>query len=72
LDERTLTKEEAVLKGIQQAKADLMTKAGADAIIVAEKLLHEKTDNGKVYLKVLLEVEQSIVTEMPIVSTQGE
>ncbi|MBD3917958.1 sporulation protein YqfD [Paenibacillus sp. PR3] len=72
VDERKLTEEEAVTKGIQQAKADLMTKAGADAVIVAEKLLHEKTDNGKVYLKVLLEVEQSIVTEMPIVSTQGE
>ncbi|GFN30338.1 sporulation protein YqfD [Paenibacillus xylaniclasticus] len=71
-DERTLTKEEAIIKGIQQAKADLMTKAGADAVVLAEKLLHEKTDNGKVYLKVLLEVEQSIVTEMPLVSTQGE
>jgi len=71
-DERTLTKEEAIAKGIQQAKADLMTKVGADAVVLAEKLLHEKTDNGKVYLKVLLEVEQSIVTEMPLVSTQGE
>ncbi|EFM12765.1 sporulation protein YqfD [Paenibacillus curdlanolyticus YK9] len=72
LDERVLSKEEAISKGIQQAKADLMTKAGSDAVVLAEKLLHEKTENGKVYLKVLLEVEQSIVAEMPLVPMQGE
>jgi similar to stage IV sporulation protein len=41
-------------------------------MIRSENILHEKTDNGKVYMKVLFEVEQSIVKEEPLVYMQGE
>ncbi|MUT66674.1 sporulation protein YqfD [Paenibacillus sp. NEAU-GSW1] len=71
-DERNLTEEEAKSAGMQRAKADAMLQAGPDAVIRNEIVLHEKTDNGKVYMKVLFEVEQSIVKEMPLVQMQGE
>lgn len=72
LEDRTLTEEEARSIGILQAKADVLSKAGSDAVIRDEIVLHEKADNGKVYMKVLFEVEQSIVKEMPLVQMQGE
>jgi len=71
-DERTLTDTEAKSGGMLQTKAAILVKAGADAVIRDEIVLHEKTDNGKVYMKVLFEVEQSIVKEMPLVQMQGE
>ncbi|SFF00429.1 similar to stage IV sporulation protein [Paenibacillus catalpae] len=71
-DVRELTEEEAKNNGMLQAKADVMQKAGNDAVILKEIVLHEKTENGKVYMKVLFEVEQSIVEEMPLVQMQGE
>ena len=70
--ERELTPEEAKTTGLLQAKAELWTKLGPHIVIRAENLLHEKTENGKVYMKVLFEVEQSITTEMPLVQMQGE
>ncbi|MFS0727558.1 sporulation protein YqfD [Paenibacillus sp. 1P07SE] len=69
---RELTPEEAGHAGLLQAKAELWTKLGPDIVFRAENLLHEKTENGKVYMKVLFEVEQSIATEMPLVQMQGE
>jgi similar to stage IV sporulation protein len=72
MEDRTLTEEEAKKVGILQAKANLYLKAGSDAVIRDEIVLHEKADNGKVYMKVLFEVEQSIVKEMPLVHMQGE
>jgi similar to stage IV sporulation protein len=71
-EERTVTPEEAKADGLLQAKADLLAKTGPGSFVKAENLLHEKTENGKVYMKVLFEVEQSIATEMPLVQTQGE
>lgn len=72
LEQRTLTAEEAKSIGILQAKADVILKAGSDAVIRDEIVLHEKADNGKVYMKVLFVVEQSIVKEMPLVQMQGD
>jgi similar to stage IV sporulation protein len=71
-EERRLTEKEAAAEGLMQARADILRKAGADAEIRAEKILHRKTGNGKVYMKVLFEVEQSITDEMPLVKPQGE
>ncbi|GLX69163.1 sporulation protein YqfD [Paenibacillus glycanilyticus] len=71
-DVRQLTEEEAKHNAILQAKANVMVNAGKDAVILKEIVLHEETDNGKVYMKVLFEVEQSIVEEMPLVQMQGE
>ncbi|SFE35926.1 similar to stage IV sporulation protein [Paenibacillus algorifonticola] len=71
-EERKLSADEARAGGILQAKANVMSKAGSDAVIRDEIVLHEKTENGKVYMKVLFEVEQSIVKEMPLVQMQGD
>ncbi|KQO17652.1 sporulation protein YqfD [Paenibacillus sp. Leaf72] len=71
-EELKLSADEARAGGILQAKANVMTKAGSDAVIRDEIVLHEKTENGKVYMKVLFEVEQSIVKEMPLVQMQGD
>jgi similar to stage IV sporulation protein len=57
--------------GLEQARAKLLGAAGEDARIVGEKILHEKTENGKIYIDVHFEVEENIAEEQPIV-TQGE
>lgn len=72
MEKRKLTEAEAKGIGILQAKADVLIKAGSDAVIRDEIVLHEKAENGKVYMKVLFEVEQSIVKEMPLVQMQGD
>jgi len=71
-EERKVSEEEAAAEGLLQARADILSRAGADSTVRAEKILHRKSENGKVYMKVLFEVEQSIVTEMPLVELQGE
>ncbi|QHT60293.1 sporulation protein YqfD [Paenibacillus lycopersici] len=72
MQQQTITQEEAAAEGLQQARADLLAKVGPDAHIRAENILHQKTDNGKVYMKVFFEVEQSIVKERPLVQMQGD
>jgi similar to stage IV sporulation protein len=66
-----ITQEEARTQGLAKARSELLQAAGKDSRIVNEKLLHEKTENGKVYIEVHFEVEESILQEQPIV-TQGE
>ncbi|MFD1177786.1 sporulation protein YqfD [Paenibacillus puldeungensis] len=66
------TDEQAKLEGIERAKRDILAKYGVDSVIMSQKILHEKTDNGKVYMKVHFEVEQNIAEEVPIVQDQGE
>ncbi|MGG6309873.1 sporulation protein YqfD [Paenibacillus macerans] len=66
------TAEQAKQEGIERAKRDILAKNGVDSVIMNQKILHEKTDNGKVYMKVHFEVEQNIAEEMPIVHEQGE
>ncbi|MFC4808232.1 sporulation protein YqfD [Paenibacillus sp. GCM10023250] len=72
MQQQTVSAEQARAEGIEQAKADLLAKVGPGAQILAENILHEKTDNGKVYLKVFFEVDQSIVKERPLVQMQGD
>ncbi|WP_168119301.1 sporulation protein YqfD [Paenibacillus sp. HB172176] len=72
MQDRQISGEEAKNIGLLQARADVMEKAGEDAVIQDEIVLHEEADNGKVYMKVLFEVDQSIVKEMPLVQMQGE
>jgi len=67
--EQTLSPEQAKEAGLAQARAQVLASGGRDAAIRAEKILHEQTENGKVMIKVLFEVEQSIVAERPIVRT---
>ncbi|SDW88330.1 sporulation protein YqfD [Paenibacillus sp. CF384] len=72
MEHQTVGVEEAKAEGIQQARADLLAKVGPDAEVLAENILHEKTENGKVYMKVLFEVDQSIAIERPLVQMQGD
>jgi similar to stage IV sporulation protein len=71
LEERSVDPLEAKAVGLEQARAELLLAAGSDSRIVGEKILHEKTENGKVYMEVYFEVEEWIMEEQPIV-TQGE
>ncbi|NOU95460.1 sporulation protein YqfD [Paenibacillus sp. LMG 31456] len=66
--ERSIDLQEAKTRGIEQAKSDILEAAGKDSRVVSEKILHEKTENGKVYMEVHLEVEESITQEQPIVA----
>lgn len=70
--QREQTFEEAKSSSLEQARLHVLAKAGEDANIVSEIVLHEGTDNGKVVLKVLFEVDQSITNELPIVHMQGD
>jgi similar to stage IV sporulation protein len=69
--EQQLDSKQAAQLGILQAKQRLLQQIDEQALVVNEKILHEKTENGKVYMKVLFEVEESITQIQPIV-TQGD
>lgn len=72
LEEIPLEPEQAEKMALEQARAELVADAGADAVWRGEKIiLHEKSDNGKVYMKVLFEIEQPIAVEQPIVPDAG-
>jgi similar to stage IV sporulation protein len=62
---------EAKKTGMEQARGKLLASVGHDSRMAGEKILHEKTENGKVYMEVHFEVEENIAEEQPIV-TQGE
>lgn len=74
--ELTPSEEEAKQYGITAAKNDILAKNGKGTKVISEKILHEKKENGKVYMKVLFEVEESIAEELPLVHnpspSQGE
>jgi len=65
--EQPLDPAEARAIGLERAKSEILAVAGEGARVVGEKILHEKTENGKVYMEVHLEVEESIAAEQPIV-----
>jgi similar to stage IV sporulation protein len=62
--------EEAIRVGMERAQASILRETEPDSRILAQKILHERLDNGKVYIEAHFEVEQSIVQEQPII--QGE
>ncbi|AOZ91723.1 sporulation protein YqfD [Paenibacillus crassostreae] len=74
MEERSevITLEEAKRQGLDGAIRDILAKYGSDSKIISRKILHENTENGKVYMKVLFEVEEFITEELPIVYSQGE
>lgn len=63
-----LTPEAGFKKGIERAKNDILARYGVDSVIKSQKVLHEKRENGKVYMKVIFEVEEKISEELPIVN----
>lgn len=71
-EQRELSVEEAKRESLEQARKRILAHAGKDAEVISEIVLHEASDNGKVILKVLYEVNQSITKELPIVQMQGD
>lgn len=70
-----LTPEAAREAGLARAREEALSAAGSGAVIKAEKILHEQSENGKVMVRVLFEIEQSIAVRHPISAnpnTQGE
>ncbi|MDO7905457.1 sporulation protein YqfD [Paenibacillus sp. JX-17] len=70
--EEKLTPQQAKNEALAAAHSDILAKNGKGTKIMSQKILHEKTENGKVYMKVLFEVEQNITGELPLVHNQGE
>jgi similar to stage IV sporulation protein len=70
IDQENIEVKDAKSIGLSHARADIVMKASNNARIHNEKILHEKIEGGKVYMKVLFEVEQEISTELLII--QGE
>lgn len=70
LEESQVEADTASKAGLERAKADILANAGKDAVFVSFNILQEKTDNGKVYMNVLFQVEETISEELAIV--QGE
>jgi similar to stage IV sporulation protein len=70
IDKEDIAIKDAKMIGLTQARTDIVMKSGDNAHIHDEKILHEKIEGGKVYMKVLFEVEQEISTELLII--QGE
>ncbi|MDP4096985.1 sporulation protein YqfD [Paenibacillus sp. P96] len=58
--------------GLTRARTHILAKYGKGTKILGQKILHEKKENGKVYMKVLFEVEQEIAEELPLVYNRGD
>lgn len=69
-EERQITEKEAIQRGIEQVKKELLLELGKDAHIVSENVLHETIERGKVNLSLYLTVEENIATRQPI--NQGD
>ncbi len=61
---------EAVQLAKQSAKDEMISYLDADGKIINEKVLHQRVDNGKVYLKIHFDVVENIAVSQPIL--QGE
>jgi similar to stage IV sporulation protein len=68
--EQKRSREEALKLGMEHAQASILQAADPNARITAQKILHERLENGTVYMEAHFEVEQSIVQEQAII--QGE
>ncbi|RAP20853.1 hypothetical protein C2W64_03820 [Brevibacillus laterosporus] len=53
----------------QFARADILKRAGEDAKIKEEKVLHVKQENGKVYVSIYFSVIENIAIDQSIVAT---
>jgi similar to stage IV sporulation protein len=65
---RKLSMDEALLIGKKFARQDVLKRAGEEATIKDEKVLHAKAESGKVYLRIHYSVIEDIAAEQPIVS----
>ncbi|MGP7819046.1 sporulation protein YqfD [Niallia sp. 01092] len=67
---RTYTKKEAVEKGKEMARKDVLAKIGEDGKIKEEKILRQTIKNGKVIITIDYTTIENIAKEQPI--TQGD
>jgi similar to stage IV sporulation protein len=67
---RKQSHEEAIRVGMERAQVSILKETGPDSRLIEQKILHERLENGKVYIEAHFEIEQSIVQEQPII--QGE
>lgn len=65
--ERSIDAAEARKIGLERGRVEVTAAAGQDAVVKSEKILHEKSENGKVYMEVHFEVEENIAEDQPIV-----
>ncbi|MCO6740657.1 sporulation protein YqfD, partial [Streptomyces sp. CHA15] len=64
---KQLSAEEATEIAKKFARADILQKAGKDAFIQDEKVLHVTAENGKVYVSIHFSVIEEIAVEQPII-----
>lgn len=67
---QTWSNQEAKEIGLERGRQSFLRGANTEAKVISEKILHEKAENGKIYIEVYFEVEESIIQEQSIV--QGE
>lgn len=65
--QQELTVEEAKSIAMQQAASEALMIAGEDSTITEQKILQESTDNGKVYIHALFEINQHITAEKVLI-----
>ncbi|NGQ94115.1 sporulation protein YqfD [Brevibacillus sp. SYP-B805] len=68
VEKKEIGRDEAVETAKRFARMDVLSRAGKGAIIQDEKVLHVKTENGKVYLSIHYSVIEDIAAEQPIVA----
>lgn len=61
-----LSQEKAIEMAKEFGRQDVLKRAGKDATIKEEKVLHAKEENGKVYLSIHYSVIEEIAEELPI------
>jgi similar to stage IV sporulation protein len=61
---------EAIALGKKRARMEMTNTIAPEGRILAEKVLHQRIDNGKVYLKIHFDVVENIAQEKPIL--QGD
>jgi similar to stage IV sporulation protein len=61
---------DAIALGKKRARLEMTNTIGPEGRILEEKVLHQRIDNGKVYLKIHFDVVENIAQEKPIL--QGD
>lgn len=64
--QKKITVQEATETAKRFAREDILRKAGKDAVIADEKVLHVTSENGKVYLSIHFSVIEDIAVEQPL------
>lgn len=67
---RSYTKEQAIEKGLEKARNDILSKIGDDGQIKEEKILRQTIKNGKVILNIDFTAIENIAKTQPL--TQGD